>query len=340
MLIIPLLCVKLSCEVQNNHEKNASAASYAGDAGEDAGSAAVAAEQAETKEDAQQVFKVYRAGTGKVDTLSPNDYICGVVAAEISADCPVEALKAQAVAAFTYACYQRDYRLSHPRATAAIGGADLSDDYHQFDSYLSRDQVLASWGADASAKWDKIMAAVTSVSGKIVSWQGRPIDAEFFSVSSGKTESCADVWGNTLPYLVSVDSAWDTKSSDYLSRVSVSRDQAAEKLRDAVPGVSLGKDPSKWIDIVRRSAAGGAIEAKVGGKTVKGTALRQIFGLKSTNFSVDYQKNAFTFTVKGDGHGVGMSQYGACAMASSGAKWDEILRHYYQGTAISDYRWS
>ena len=324
MLMMPLLLVPLG----SAGRRPAASSS----AGVSAGSAALDTET-------EEVFRVFQTGTGQVEAIPAVDYICGVVAAEIPSGYREEALKAQAVAAFTYACYQREYGRAHPQAAAAIGGADLSDDSNYYEAYLPEDKAREKWGGSFESKWERIREAVGQVADKVIVYDGKPIDAVFFAVSSGKTEDSADVWGSSLPYLKSVDSSFDASSPDYESRKQVKKADFSAKVRAKYPKASLGADPSKWIADMVRSPAGGVKQASLGGVCVSGGDIRSLFGLKSAGFTVTYKDGAFTFDVKGDGHGVGMSQYGAECLAAQGKTWEQIVAYYYTGVTISDYRW-
>jgi len=328
MLVIPAISAKLATDVQHGDTKYSSSAARVSQAPlqEETGAAV-------------QVFKVLVVATGKVETVPVDDYICGVVAAEISSSSAPEALKAQAAAAFTYACYQRAYNTSHPAAAAAISGADITDDYRHNDAYISKQQLQAKWGSSFTGRWDKIAAAVSAVKNKVITYQGKPIDALFFAVSTGETESSANVWGGSQPYLVPVASTWDTTSSDYSSSVSVKQSDFKAKAGKSVSGAKYDKNPAEWLVVTKRSASGIVLEAQLCGVSLSGDRVKSLFGLKSADFEVSFKSGVFTFAVKGDGHDVGMSQYGAEYLAAHGKNWEEIVKHYYTGVAVSDYIW-
>lgn len=331
LLLIPLVSVQITQDMQQNEGKNSLAvsASTKGGGGEQTGSSTAAVE----------TFKVFRTSAGKVEEIPADDYICGVVAAEMPASYGEEALKAQAAAAFTYACYKRNYNLSHPSAGSSIGGADLTDDYHHDDSYLSQQDAKAKWGSSFAADWAKISAAVSAVRNKVITYNGKPIEALFFSASPGETESSKNVWGDDVPYLVPVDSTWDKDAPDFASTVKISGDAFKETVRSSYAGVTFGASPAQWLSIGKKSQSGLVLEANLCGKTVTGGSVMSLFKLRSAAFDVGYANGTFTFTVRGDGHDVGMSQYGAGYLAKQGEKWDAIVKHYYKGVSISDYDW-
>lgn len=288
---------------------------------------------------APEPFKVYHTKTDTVETLSADDYIRGVVAAEMSAESPIEALKAQAAAAFTYASVQRAYHRAHPRAAASIGGADVSDSASHYQAYDSEETARRRFGHDFDEQWAKITQAVQAVHGLALTQNGQLINALYFSCSAGKTESSQSVWGDLVPYLVEVNSTWDSAAPDYKSTVRVSQAAFQRAAASDYAGATFGADPSGWISIVSRSGAGGVLTARVGGKTVSGTSIQSLFGLHSTHFDIQFADGKFIFTVLGDGHGVGLSQYGACALAKQGKSWQDIVKYYYTGIDITPYPW-
>jgi stage II sporulation protein D len=286
-----------------------------------------------------QVFRVLKTSTGEIEEIPAVDYICGVVAAEVPASYQPEALKAQAVAAFTYACYHRDYNITHPSAAAAIYGADLSDDYHHYEAYISKQDAQKKWGKDFDSNWKKISDAVNAVKNSIITYGGKPIDAEFFAVSSGATESSANVWGSSVPYLVPVSSVWDKVSSDYKSTVTIKQSDFKAEVEAKYKNSKFDRNPSNWLVVKNRSASGVVVTAQLCGKSLGGGDIRSLFNLKSSDFTENFKNGVFTFNVAGDGHDVGMSQYGAEYLALHGEKWDEIVKYYYKGVSVSNYIW-
>jgi len=326
LLVIPLVSVKLSNIVQLDRK------GYSSSAKVEEGDPSIKLEE-------NAGFKILRTATGKVEEIPSVDYICGVVAAEMPASYNEEALKAQAVAAFTYAYYKKAYNLAHPEATKAISGADLSDDFHLYQAFITKSQAQQQWGTGFEKSWDKIYSAVCAVQNYVITYSGKPIEADFFSVSSGKTENCKDVWGNVLPYLVSVGSEWDIKASDYSSKVTISQNDFKKAVQTKYKGAKFDIKPEKWLSSITRSSAGGVISANLCSNTLTGNDLRQLFNLKSANFTLSFKNSIFTFDVKGSGHGVGMSQFGAQALALQGKKWNEIIKYFYTGVEIFNLYW-
>ena len=282
-------------------------------------------------------FTLLDAKTGVVGEIGAYDYVCGVVAAEMPVTFHTEALKAQAVASYTYAVYRREYNRAHPDPNSAFKGADLSTDPKVCKAYLSKEDAKTKFGGNFARDWAKISGAVSAVSGKVMTYDGKPICAVFFSLSSGMTESSEDVWGAALPYLVSVKSEGDKLVSGWESDVTCKQAEFKRLVTEAYSDAAFDSDPSKWLTEIKRSQAGGVIQANLCGKTLHGEDIRKIFSLRSANFTLTYKDGAFVFDVKGYGHGVGMSQYGADYMAAQGKTWQDILTWYYTGIKIEDY---
>ncbi|MBQ6555841.1 MAG: stage II sporulation protein D [Firmicutes bacterium] len=239
-------------------------------------------------------------------------YAAGVVAAEMPVYFPAEALKAQAVAARTYAC--REY--------IQCGNTDF---HAMGQAYLSKDELKARWGADFEKNYAKILSAVNETAGEILIYDSEPILAAFCSASGGKTESSADAWGGELPYLQSVESPYDINAPVYLQEKRISDTSLA-----AVLGISTAED----IKVTKRSAAGYVQNLEAGGKQFSGDEIRRLLKLNSNDFEVRRENGETVFTVYGYGHGVGMSQYGAMYMAENGSSYRDILYHYYTGAEI------
>lgn len=279
-------------------------------------------------------YRVLDAASGTVMALSPFDYICGVTAAEIPITFHPEAIKAQAVAAHSYALRQMGLQLQNPDPD--LKGAYLSTDPAHFQAYLSREERQDLWGDQFEQNEGALEAAVSEVLGCILVSGEEPVAAAFHAISSGRTESAADVWGRELPYLVAVDSPEDAENPQMYSEVTVSAADAAAILTGCAGGISLPENPAEWIAVTSRTESGMVRTAEVGGTEVSGDTLRAAFGLASANFTVSCDGETLTFAVKGRGHGVGMSQYGADAMAQAGSSWREILARYYPGAEIAE----
>ena len=267
---------------------------------------------------------------GETVTMPLADYLPGVVAAEMPASFASDALRAQAVAARTYTLYQKRHRRErHPEA-------DVCDDPGCCQAWLDAAGRAALWG-EGAPRWEQaIAAAVKDTDGLVLTWEGEPILACFHASSAGSTESSAALWGRALPYLVCVQSP--ETAADVPGFVSIA-EVTAEELRRAVralaPSAALDVPPDSWLGEHVLDAGGRVERLTVGGAEISGEALRRAFALRSTAYRLEWTGQAFRFTVEGNGHGVGLSQYGANVMAGEGYAWREILAHYYPGAVLS-----
>ena len=257
--------------------------------------------------------------TEKMMELAVSDYLFGVVAAEISLKSEVETIKAQAVASYTYLLYKKDKNKNE--------SYDITNDSSIDQAYISREEALEKWGDNAENYEKKLNDCLTAVEGIYISYNNKPIFAAYHAISSGKTESNESVWGNKLPYLVEVQSMGDLLSPDYISEKKVT----LEEFRAAFASLcTLPEKGENFIGDISRSSSGGVKTIKVGDKFFVGTEFRKLLSLRSTNFDVKFADNCFTFTVRGYGHGVGLSQNGAEYMAKQGSTFSEILAWYYK----------
>lgn len=259
---------------------------------------------------------------GGVETLSMEDYLWGVVAAEMPASFEPEALKAQAVTARTYTLYKMAHGPvpNHPEA-------DVCTDITCCQAYTGREYALSNWGAAGEAYASKIAAAVSGTDGQAVLYQGQPIDAVFFSSAAGTTRDAVAVWGSAVPYLTGVDSPEGEEVPNYHTAVTVPLADFRTALEASWPEIDLSEPPETWLE-----ESGDFLN--IGGTAVKKTALRALFDLRSASFTAQAGEEGVTFQVTGYGHGVGMSQYGANAMARAGKDYREILTHYYTGVTV------
>ncbi len=272
---------------------------------------------------AAESFRIANLTADTVTVLSAEEYLFGVVAAEMPALYENEALKAQAVAAYTYACYRR--------AGNAGKTYDLTTDSTLDQSYLSEQDARKRWGDKADEYSQKIKTALSQVKGTMVTYDGKPILAVYHAISPGKTEDCQTVWGGQLPYLKPVASPGDTLSPDYISTVSFTAQQLRDKLSEEC---SFSGEEASYFGKPQKTASGVVKEISVCGRALKGARVRSLLNLRSSAFEVAYRDSSFVFTVYGYGHGVGMSQYGANYMAKQGSTYEEILTYYYTGCAI------
>lgn len=260
---------------------------------------------------------------GAVIEVSAADYIFGVVAAEMPALYETEALKAQAVAAYTFALYRKSVNQNTEY--------DISADPETAQCFISREEASAKWGDKANEYAKKIEDCIAAVDGEFLTYDNAPIFAAYHAISAGNTNSCADVWGNELPYLKSVDSVGDKLADGYLSEVTFTADEIAEKLS----GITAASgEAQNYFSNAVTTDNGYVKEISYCGEKTVGSTISKLLGLRSTNFEVSFNEGIFTFAVKGYGHGVGMSQSGANYMAQQGSSYEEILLHYYSGANL------
>lgn len=302
------------------------------EASETTASAAQAAEAAANTVNTETI-RLLDASTGEVLTLSMRDYIIGAVFAEMPASFEEEALKAQAVAVHTYAVRQQQLEADSP--TPELQGAELSNDSSRYQAYFTKSQAMQFYGTGFDSACEKITAAADEVLPYILTYEDEPVLAAFCSMSSGSTESAENVWGQAVPYLVSADSQADENAPNFLTETEFTAAELKKLLEDAFTEADFSSPAEEWLTVQKTSDAGTVLTAKAGGAAVTGQEVRTALSLRSAAFEVSWNGNICTVTTKGCGHGVGMSQYGADAMAKSGSDWREILMHYYQGAEIT-----
>ena len=254
------------------------------------------------------------------------EYLVGVMAAEMPALFEEEALKAQAVAARTYAVYQME--------SQGITVDDLMENGGQ--SYQSLAERQENWGESFSTYESRIRTAVEETAGEILVYEEEPILAVFHAISSGETESAENLWGGQdLPYLQSVASPQDETSLEYTYQHTFSLEEAAALLQQADPQLVLASGSLKeQMQVLSRSDAGYIQSIQIGNRTYTGQQIRTALGLRSTDFTVEENGDEITFTTYGYGHGAGMSQYGANALALEGYSYDDILHYYYTDVSL------
>ena len=295
--------------------------------------AAPAAKPAEKPDIRTETFSVLHSDGKTVSTIPVRDFLIYTLAAEMLPSFGEEALKAQAVASYTYFCYERD--LEREKPTEALQGADFADTPVAYPEGYMPAYWVKKWGQSAyDAAYPRLAAAVDAVAGVQMQYEGKPIFAAYHAISSGTTELPEVVWASAFPYLQSVDSGLDVDAPNYETTLRLTSEAFKEKVA-GVDGIKLSGDPATWIgEDITRSAAGTVLRITVGGVALTGRECRTLLGLRSACFSVAYEDGGFTFKVHGHGHGVGMSQYGAAFLAEQGATYEEILHHYYTDVTI------
>ena len=264
-------------------------------------------------EQTQEMVTIYRSN-GTILELPFEEYIVGVVAAEMPASFPIEALKAQAVVARTYA----RARLQN--------GLTLTDTVST-QVYKDNSELQTMWGNSYNYYYSKVKEAVSSTENQAIYYNGKYIDAVYHSTSNGNTEDAKYVWGNSIPYLKSVSSPWDTYATTYLRT-----EEKSEHVLFSTLGLKITEDTT--IEILSRNESGRILEVKLGENIYDGVTLRNILGLRSADFDLEVNNGNLVVTTRGYGHGVGMSQYGASGMAKEGYSYIQILKHYYTGVSI------
>ncbi len=258
------------------------------------------------------------------------EYLPGVVRGEMPASFELQALAAQAVAERTYICYhlRGGPKTAHP-------DADVCTDPSCCSAWISEEQARERWGDKFDLYEARIRQAVSDTDGQVILYDGEPILAAFHSSSAGVTASSGDVWSSDLPYLRSVASPENGDTvPNYYSVVTIPADEFRDTFLTAHPEAKLEGDCTGWITDVRENDSGRVESASVGGVTVRGTELRSLYKLRSACFTVSAEGEGLVFRVTGYGHGVGMSQYGANALAREGKTWQEIVAWYYTGVTV------
>jgi len=263
--------------------------------------------------------------TNTVSEVNLEEYLTGVLAAEMPASYESEALKAQAVAARSYILYKvNKENPEHPNASICTNPSHCK-------GWLSEADAKSKWDSNEQTKyWQKLRSAVKSTEGQYLVYENNIVEACFFSSGGSRTENSEDVWQASLPYLRSVENPEPIDST--LSQSVFTNDDFMKKITPHLD--SSPPDDAPVFSDIQRTDGGSVATINVCGKIFKGTEIRSIFGLKSANFTVKTDNNTVTFDVIGNGHGVGMSQKGANQMAKDGKNYTEILSHYYTNIQI------
>lgn len=275
--------------------------------------------------------RLYVTAEKKVVTMELEEYVKGVVAAEMPANFHLEALKAQAVAARTVTV--KRMRRFGGRGYAGDQAADFSDDFRDVQAWLGKKELRKKWGFWGFSKnWAKISQAVEETQGMILTYQDRPIDAVYHSTSGPRTENAEEIWGVGYPYLKSVACPYCQHSRRYIEETVIPCTVFRERLALAgFPQVSANSRPIRTTELT----SGGRIKRlQVGEESFRGEDFRLKLGLNSANFQYKFTGDGFHFRTIGYGHGVGMCQYGADGLAKAGRDFQRILTYYYQGTSI------
>lgn len=280
-------------------------------------------------------FNILNIQTGNIDHIPEKDYVIGAVCAEMPPNFHPEALKAQAISAHTYALKMREEQKKHP--DPSLNGADFSADPTNWKKYVTKEIAEKKFANKFNEYWAAITSATNDVIDIIMLYNNEPIIAAYHAISSGKTESANNIWGGEAPYLLPTESYGDDLAPDYETTLTLTTNEVKKILLDNYPSLHLPPEPSKWFENIKRSNSSSVLSVTIDDTEISGNKIRNLFNLRSLNFNVLYNnpKHTFTFTVKGYGHGVGLSQYGANYMAKNGSSFDEILKHYYSNISFA-----
>lgn len=281
-------------------------------------------------------IKVYMHEINQIVSMNLEDYIKGVVAAEMPAEFELEALKAQAVAARTYA-------VKHMAVFGGTGstehpGADVSTDHNDSQAWLDETKLKAKWGENYAKYWSKVSRAVDQTRGLILTYNGEPINAVFHSTSGERTASAKEVWGFDYPYLKSVACSWDKKSPRYQDTKGITLNELEARLgADAgIVAAAQSGGGAGITSIIDYTDSGRVNKVRIGSKTMTGLEVRQKLELRSANFQIESAGDKLIFKTTGYGHGVGLCQYGANGQAKENRNFRQILAYYYTGVAIKN----
>lgn len=282
-------------------------------------------------ENTSNYFSVLNTQSGEINKVPVRDYVIGAVCAEMPASFSEEALKAQAVASHTYALYQKNAGQNKPE----LNGADFSDDPSEYQAFFTSEDMHRYYGDRYDEYYQRVSSAVDTVISQILVYDNEPIVAAFHSLSSGTTESAENIWGQKIEYLVPCESGSDTKAPGFTEEYTFTADEIRSRLQTKFENISFPDDCGTWFSIDSTSCSGTVLEMTAGNTKMSGTEFREILSVRSAVFEIKYTgENKFNITTKGYGHGVGMSQYGANAMAEEGRTYSEILEHYYKGAHL------
>ena len=273
-------------------------------------------------------IKLLHTKTNEIEEVPIDTYLCNVVSAEMPADFEKEALKAQAIVARTYTIYKIQNKKHE--------NADICDDSTCCQAWISKEDRLAKWDENIrESNWKKIEECINETKGKIITYDGKPINAFFHSNSGGKTEIPVNVWGGTgYPYLQVVETAGEDGYSQYQSEVILSQDELINKLKTKYEDITIDFSNNDDLKILEYTVSGRVKTVKFGNHELSGTETRSLLDLRSTNFEMIKEDENIKFSVKGYGHGVGMSQTGADSLAKEGKNCEDIIKHFYIGVEI------
>ncbi len=281
------------------------------------------------KEKSGQIIEVKITKTNEIIAMDVNDYLRGVVPAEMPPTFEIEALKAQAIVARTY-LYNKIAQNGHT-------DADICDNFNHCQAFYTEDKLEEIWRnkgySDKTIEEykERVNIAVNETTDIVAKYNGECIKAFFHANSGGVTESSKEIWGGEdIPYLVSVESLGEESHPYYKTKVIIKKTEFNKIILD---NINYNVD-NKELQVSDYTISGRVKNLKIGDQVIKATTLRSLIGLKSTCFNIENTKDEYIFNVKGYGHGLGMSQTGANYYAKIGKKAEEIIKHYYTGVKV------
>ena len=301
-------------------------------------------QQVSVQESADYVYenygkvKILHTKTNVIEELPIDEYLYGVVSAEMPVNFNIEALKAQAIVARTYTIYKIIQN------SGKHIDADICDDSTCCQAWISKEDRFQKWrentdeniSKDPDANWNKIVTAVESTKGNIITYNGQPINAFFHSNSGGKTEIPLNVWGGSgYPYLQTVETSGEDGYTQYFSEISLNKQEFIEKIKKSHSEFIIDFSIQDSIKILEYTDGNRVKTVKIGNIEMSGVEARNIFGLKSANFEISLEGENIKFKVLGYGHGVGMSQTGADSLANQGKTAEEIVKHFSTGVELN-----
>lgn len=262
------------------------------------------------------IYVNVRRNNGNIEKYELEEYIIGVVGAEMPASFNKEALKAQSVVARTYAL------------KSIKNNKQLTSD-NNTQNFKDNNELKKMWGSSYNTYYNKIKSAVLETKGLYLSYNNDYVDAVYHSTSNGNTEDAVYVWGNSVPYLKSVSSEYDNTNKNYNSSITLTYNEISNKLKNSI-------DSNTKFNIISRTSGNRVKEIEINGTTYSGVEFRKLLNLRSADFSIENNGANVVISTNGYGHGVGMSQYGANGMANNGSSYTDILLHYYTGVSIKN----
>lgn len=301
-----------------------------------AGSLPAASGEALSQEDAASTPRpepepilVWDNAENRLLTLDAKEYLVGAAACEVPYTWPDNAILAQMVACHSWALYQKT------QADGSNEGAWFSVNTTQCKGYAPEQVLRSRWGAQYEETRTHFEQLAEQVLHQVLLYDGSPAAACYHAISCGHTQASQNIWVEALPYLQGVDSPWDAYADNYEVTIQYSRRQMYDALAMNL-NLTPGDDPGVWFGQPVWDAAGYVASIPICGQEFSGVEVRSALSLRSACFSLSYADEMFTITTHGYGHGAGLSQYGAYAMAQGGAAWQEILAYYFPGTDLGE----